>query len=185
MRKSVPAFICGLIGSLFTIFWGFWFGVIGETLDAIIGSMGESGVTQVSVLYVLSWLAFIGGIVGIVGCSLALKNTKKAQWNLLVAAITSSALLGYLFFQSSGMLIATRIFIILLPAILLIVSTVLAFVTKDNGVTAQTTNTQAAAPVQKTLEDELTNLKNMKEKGLLTDEEYAEAKKAALKKYSE
>lgn len=190
MRKNIPAFICGLIGSLFTLFWGFWVGILGEAASAILGSASDGGApAEVTILYILGWLAFLGGIVGIVGCSLALKDTKKAQWNLLAAAITSSALLGYLFAKSAptGTMITTLILILLLPAILLIVSTVLAFCTKDKEVPATqviVNNSQPAAPVQKTLEDELMNLKNMKDKGLLTEEEYAEAKKAALNKYS-
>lgn len=199
MRKSIPAFICGLIGSLWTMFWGFWVGIIGEAVGSMFGG-ADSAPAVVTVIYILGWLAFIGGIVGIVGCSFALKNTKKAQWNLLIAAITSTALLGYLFIKSlastQGVMIATQVLLYLLPAVLLIVSTVLSFTTKDNGVPAQpqmqnyaqpmqnAQPTQPTAPAQKSLEDELVDLKNMKDKGLLTDEEYAEAKKAALAKYS-
>ena len=41
MRRSVTGFVCGLIGSLFSLWWGFWFGVIGNVGTLISSAAGS------------------------------------------------------------------------------------------------------------------------------------------------
>lgn len=193
-RKSVAGFICGLIGSLFSLFWGFWFGLIGNIGFGIIGSAnGSAGdyVSGFSELYIFGWIAFIGAIVGIVGASVSLKNAKKGGIISVFSTIATSILQIYIFVQtiSVGSLFPTIFIIFLLPVILQVVAVVLEFTAKPVEVNVSNQNyayqaVQGQNQAQKSLEQELTELKNMFDKGLLTEEEYAAARKNAISKHT-
>ena len=186
MRRSITAFICGLIGSLFSLFWGFVAGVVGN-IGSIIGP--SDGSVSTNVIYALGWIAFLGAILGIVGSSLCFKMAKKGGVMLFISMLTCSALQIYLFVQyaKSGNMITTGIFVFLLPVALFIASTISAFCAKEissaEGGTVSHPKESAKINNGNALEEELINLKSMFEKGLITQEEYTTAKKSAIDKY--
>jgi|GEM_PF-5791645 len=207
MKKSIPGFVLGLIGSLFALWWGFVCGLGGDLVNAVGSAVsGESG--MLTPLSILGWLAFIGAILGIVGASMCFKNSKKGGVFLAIATVFSGALQIYIFVNAlaAGEMITTLIFIFLLPVILLAIGTVFAFTSKTDAAPAVTnganqygpsdvsgnanvnrySNAYGAAPQarqEKSLEEELSALKSMLDKGLLTEEEYASAKKSAIDKH--
>ncbi len=183
MRRSITALICGLIGSLFSLFWGFAFGVGGNFLGIFNSAEAQSlGAT----LTTLGWVAFLGAIVGIVGAALSVKQARKGAICLSIAAVACGILQLYLFAKTIGGLnIMTTIIIFLLPTILLIVAAVFAWLAKEGAVTRKTLpEPQKFENNSVTLEKELENLKSTLDKGLITDDEYKEAKKALLEKYT-
>ena len=197
IRKSVTAFILGLVGSLFSLWWGFISGIGGGLVDGILASSGAA-FTEATLINLLGWLAFLGAIVGFVGAANCLKKARRGGILLTVATVMCSPIQLYFFIKIIGYTTAmfTTIFIIfLLPVVLLVVATVLAYCAKLVDAPAdpmmQQTYTQSQ-PVQYTqpqpqansLENELTNLKGMLDKGLLTEEEYNEAKKNAIAKHT-
>ena len=200
MRKSVSAFVFGLIGGLFCVMWGFIFGVLGEGLSGCdLGSNTEAA-EMVTLSMILGYFAFIGGIVCIIGASQCFRNARRGGIILASALVPASALLVYWFVKvvsaSSGNMVFTFILLLLLPVIFLIVSTVCAFLAKDQpelkynpyGTGPIQSPAHPAAPVQqsnsKTLEQELTELKNMRDKNLLTEEEYNQARQKAISNYN-
>ena len=188
MRRSVTALICGLIGSLFSLVWGFSFGVGANLFDTITDSNSPS------VFSILGWIAFLGAILGIIGSALSLKQAKKGAICLTIATVMCGALQVYLFAKAvSGSFLMTAIIIFLLPIVLLIVASIFDWISKDKEVekyTPQTSMPQAEQTTQpqqtnqKSLEDELKNLKDMMDKGLITQEEFTDAKKNILEKYT-
>ena len=194
MKRSVTAFICGLIGSLFSLFWGFWCGIVGDAGTAIIGSGSDGGgwTSGVSELLVFGWLAFIGAIIGIVGASYCFKNAKKGGILLAIASVMCAILQLYIFINaiSAGAFIFTLILVFLLPVVLQVVATVSAFRGKEYtpAPTYQQNYSgyqqQNPEPAGKTLEQELTELKRLFDNGILTEEEFATAKKNAIEKHS-
>ena len=189
MRRSITAFICGRIGSLFSLFWGFVAGVAGN-VGSIIGNATDSGLTTINVVYVLGWVAFVGGIIGIVGSAFCFKKARKGGVLLTISTVFCGALQGYLFYlyvSQSKVMITTSIIIFLLPIVLLIVSAVAAFCAKEknygNVNTVSESNESVAKSTSNSLEAELINLKGMFEKGLITQDEYDAAKKSAIDKY--
>ena len=195
MRKSVSAFICGLIGSLFSLWWGFISGVGGGLIDGIASSAGAS-LTAATVINLLGWLAFLGAIVGFVGAGQCFKKARRGGILLAIATVMCSPIQLYYFIKIVGAtttMLPTIIIIFLLPVVLLVVSTVLAFCAKltETGAAVQQyanqpVQTQAAvntASQPTNMEQELAKLKEMNEKGLITDDEYAEARKKVIDKH--
>ncbi len=183
MRRSITALICGLIGSIFSLFWGFTFGVFGNMLGIIPTAEAQNIGTT---LAVLGWIAFLGAIVGIVGASLSVKQARRGAITLTIAAIACGILQMYLFVKtcaSPSLSVMTSIIIFLLPTVLLIVAAVFDWVAKDKEIgkayAQPQNNTQA-----KSLEQEISELKDMLDKGLITEEEFAETKKNLLAKHS-
>ncbi len=195
MRKSVSAFVFGLIGGLFCVWWGFIFGVLGEGLSSCeLIKDSEAGGT-VTLLLVLGYLAFPGGIVYIIGACQCFSHARRGAIIMSAATVPACALLVYLFIKAaaSGAMIFTLIFIFLLPVIFLIVADICAFLAKDEPAPVLSPyggqpTAHPAAPVQqsnsKTLEQELTELKNMLDKNLLTEEEYNQARQKAINNYN-
>ena len=189
MRKSVTGLICGLIGSLFSLWWGFTFGFFGNLLNII---PAEEAASLGQTLTILGWIAFFGAIVGIVGASLSVKQARRGAICLTVATVMCGILQIYLFVKTiSSEFIMTAIVIFLLPTILLLVAAIFSWIAKKKEVPMQATvqmqNMQQPVnqnPQQKTLEQELSELKGMLDKGLITEEEFAEAKKNTLAKYT-
>ncbi len=186
MRKSVTAFIFGLIGGIFCLGWGFFGGVISD-----IGASASEDSSWV-ITQVLGWLEFLGAIGAIVG---ACQCFKRARIGGIILACSTAACCGlniYTFTDLTrvGMGIGTAIILILLPIIFLIVATVCAFLAKDveepvvnpYGTYSTTSNVNAAP--KKTMEEELTELKSMYEKQLMSEEEYNQAKKGIIQKYT-
>ena len=193
MRRSVPAFILGLVGSLFSLWWGFISGIGGGLVDAIVGG----GVTEATAINLLGWLAFLGAIVGFIGVGYCIKKARTGAILLTVASAMCSPIQLYYFIKMVGVttvMLPTTIIIFLLPVVLLVVATVLAYCAKVREVPAAQTYAapqqpyaapqQPAQPAASGLEVELTNLKAMLDKGLLTEEEYNEAKKNAIEKHT-
>lgn len=192
MRKSIPAFICGLIGSLFSLWWGFVCGLIGN-VGSLIGTAAEASelASSMNVVNLLGWLAFLGAIVGFVGAGYCFKKARRGAILLTVATLMCAPLQLYMFIKliGAGSLITTIIIIFLLPVVLLIVATVLAYLAKEQPLTMQSyaapqQPVASQQPATSGLEAELTNLKGMLDKGLLTEEEYNEAKKNAIEKHT-
>lgn len=136
-RKSVTAFVLGLIGSLFCIAWGFFGALLGEALggiiDAVESATSTSSGVSTSIISVLSWLCFFGGITGIVGASMCFKKAKTGAITLSIATAACGAFLIYVFVQiskSSNGISFTNLVIILLPFVLLIGSVIAAFLAK-------------------------------------------------------
>jgi len=186
MRKSIPAFVFGLIGSIFALWWGFVFGIVGDFL-------GLAGVTDLIVSQILGWICFIGAIIGIIGASTCIKKARKGGILMIVATVMCGALLIYIFINAigPGAMIPTLIILFLLPVILMTVSLICALIAKEVSVPANQNfnyipNPQANVNVtkQKSLEQELTELKTMFDKNLLTEEEYSQAKKNVIEKHS-
>lgn len=198
-RKSVTGFICGLIGSLFSLGWGFFFGVIGNAGEAV-GL--DSVAKEVNVFSILGWLAFLGAIVGIVGAAMSLKDARKGGIVSVFSTIATAILQIYVFVNllKIGTLVMSLIIICLLPVVLQVVAVVSELLAKPVEVNYPAYNNMqmgqgniyqpqqpvnAQAPVAgNSLEQELTDLKGMLDKGLLTEEEYAEAKKNVIAKHS-
>lgn len=210
MRKSITGFIFGLIGSVFCLWWGFVFGIIGDIGNSIVnsanGSSGWNG--TVSVMMILGWLAFIGAIVGIIGAANCFKAARKGGIILSVATAMCGGLQIYLFVNvmKSGAPAVSMLILFLLPTIFHIVADVCAFTAKEVAVEynnynqgnryaqpnyqpqpnqyAQPQPTYGPQPQEKSLEQELTELKGMVDKGLLTEEEYNAAKANAIAKHT-
>ncbi len=187
MRRSVTSLICGLIGSLICLAWGFIGAVAGNIITGV--SEGETG----TLFSVLAWFGFFGAIVGIVGSALCVKKAKPSGAICLsIATILCGSFHIYCFAKIAAMeaVWMTLIVFTFLPVVLLIVSTVMAFCAKEQSddIEEQQPFVTPQQPVktiqEKTLEQELTDLKAMVEKGLLTEEEFAEAKKAVLAKHN-
>ena len=196
MRKSTTGFVCGLIGSLFSLFWGFICGITGSALGL------ATDAAEVLVFQLLGWASFLGAILGIVGASLCLKKAKKGAVCLTIASVLCGALQIYLFVKGfNTAFFMTIIIVFLLPTILLATATVFAWIAKrtkaeqmnmpqiqvNNCQTAQTQPQVVQQPQnngQKTLEEELNSLKDMFDRNLLTEEEFAEAKKNVLNRYT-
>lgn len=192
MRKSITGFICGLIGSLFSLFWGFVCGITGSAFGL------ATDAAEVIVFQVLGWVSFLGAILGIVGAALCIKKAKKGAICLTIASALCGALQIYLFVKAfATSFLMTSIIVFLLPTILLIVSTVFAWIAKPSQVNNlnhqnmqqtvyQKPNENDMPPMKEepTLEKELNGLKDMLDKNLITEEEYAEAKKNVLNKYT-
>jgi len=185
MRRSVTAMICGLIGSLFSLFWGFIFGVGGDLFNIIPTDEASKLATTFTVL---GWFAFIGGIVGIVGSALSLKKARKGAICLTVATVFSAALQLYIFGKvvggSSGSSIMTFIIIFLLPTVLLIVASVFAWLAKETEPSRSASAANQTNSGNQGLEKELSGLKEMLDKEIITEEEFAVAKKNLLEKYT-
>lgn len=186
MRKSVTAMICGLIGSLFSLWWGFSFGLFGNMLNII---PSEEATNIGSTLTALGWISFLGAILGIVGASLSLKQARKGAICLSIAAVMCGILQIYLFVKTlTPDFVITAIMVFLLPTVLLIVASVFGWLAKDlaqpNQSVSQQNVQEPQAQQTKTLEQELSNLKSMLEKGLIDEQEFAETKKAILSKYT-
>ena len=172
MKRSITSLICGLIGSLFSLFWGFVCGITGNALSII--------AAEANVLNILGWLAFLGAIAGIVGASLCVKQARKGAICLSAATALCGALQIYLFAHAVGSaMLMTSIIVFLLPTILLLVAAIFGFLAKEKA------GSQQQAPVQtKTMEQELSELKGMLDKGLITEDEFVETKKSILIKYT-
>ncbi len=192
-RKTLTGFICGLIGSLFSLFWGFWAGIVGNIGTVIAAAADSSATGSLNIVNVLGWLAFIGGIIGIVGSAMCFKKARTGAIWLTIATLMSGSLLLYIFIQivmaAGATMLFTWVIVFLLPAILLAVATVFAWLAKPvNGTVTNNpyiqSNNQPQQKVEKTetLEDKLQNLKNMYDKGLITEDEYNEARKNILSK---
>jgi len=184
MRRSVTAMICGLIGSLFSLFWGFIFGVGGDLFKII---PTDEATKLATTFTVLGWLAFIGGIVGIVGSALSLKKARKGAICLTVATVLSGALQLYIFGKvvgGSGSSIMTFIIIFLLPTVLLVVASVFAWLAKETEPSRSASAANQTNSGNQGLEKELSGLKEMLDKGIITEEEFAVAKKNLLEKYT-
>lgn len=192
MRKSITGLICGLIGSLFSLWWGFTFGFFGNILNII---PSEEAANLGQTLTILGWIAFFGAIVGIVGASLSVKQARKGAICLTIATIMCGILQMYIFIKTlSSEFIMTAIVVFLLPTILLLVAAIFAWIAKEKAVPVMNMGyqqpqqnfqpQQPQQPQQKTLEQELNDLKGMLDKGLITEEEFADTKKAILAKYT-
>ena len=182
MRKSVTSLICGLIGSLFSLFWGFMFACFGNLLNII---PADEAVSIGTVLTVLGWLAFFGGIVGIVGSALSVKQARKGAVCLSVATVMCGALQIYLFVKSfSAEFLMTGLVVFLLPTILLLVAAVFGWLAKEKQPAALQPQSVEQPKQEKTLEQELSELKSMLDKGLINEEEFSEAKKSILAKHT-
>jgi len=198
MRKSVTAFVFGLIGGLFCIMWGFIFGLGSEVGMTACDSAGVDPTKDLIVYSILGWLAFIGGIVAIIGASQCFKTARRGGIILSCATVPCAALQIYIFSNAvgnAGSMIVSSIIFFLLPAIFLIVADVCAFLAKEEPEleyspfgTSTPNTTHHAAPVQKTnsktLEQELTELKAMYDKKLLTEDEYNQARQKAISQYT-
>ena len=195
MRKSVTSFVLGIVGSLFSLFWGFISGLFGGLGGIVADGIGsESGATTMGIINFLGWLAFLGAIVGFVGAGNCFKKARRGGIILTVATAMCSPIQLYWFIklvQYTPTMTPTHLIVFLLPVVLLIVATVLAYCAKlveapAGPVYYQPQPQQPVQPQPQTtgLEAELTNLKGMLDKGLLTEEEYSEAKKNAIAKYS-
>ncbi len=185
MRRSITSLVCGLIGSLICLGLSFFFLVIGSFIFGL--SNGSGG----ALFQVLIWISFSGATVGIVGSALSASKAMPAG----AICLTISTLLcgGFnIWFlanaSSSDAGFVTAVFFTILPIILLLVATVMAWCAKEQKTKIVTpTNQPNFVPNQsvkqeKTLEQELTELKEMTEKGLLTEDEFSEAKKNLLTK---
>ena len=196
VRKSVTSFVLGLVGSLFSLFWGFVSGVFGG-IGGIIAEGVGSGSGTMLLINLLGWLAFLGAIVGFVGAGNCFKKAKRGAILLTVATVMCTPIQLYYFIktvEAATTILPTLIIIFLLPVVLLVVATVLAYCAKETkseefSYYAQPQQPQQyvqpqSQPQQTGLEAELTNLKGMLDKGLLTEEEYNDAKKNAIAKYT-
>ena len=186
MRKSVTAMICGLIGSLFSLWWGFSFGLFGNLLNIV---PAEEASNIGGLLTAFGWISFLGAILGIVGASLSLKQARKGAICLTISAVMCAILQIYLFVKTlTPDFVITAIMVFLLPTVLLIVAAVFGWVAKNNNTPSQNVSQQNSQEPQAkqttTLEQELSNLKSMLEKGLIDEQEFAETKKAILSKYT-
>lgn len=199
MRRSVPAFILGLVGSLFSLWWGFISGIGGGLVGSIIGAAGASDGGITTTISLLGWLAFLGAIVGFVGSGNCFKKARVGGIMLAVTTLMCSPIQIYYFVKSvsaATMMIPTIIIVFLLPVVLLVVATVLALCARKRGedpnmekayvnpqpqVVVNTVTQPAAQPTN--MEQELAKLKEMNEKGLITDDEYAEARKKVIDKH--
>jgi len=196
MRKSITAFVFGLIGGLFCTMWGFIFGIAGEWGLSACKVAEADPAKEITIFTILGWLAFFGGIASIVGASQCFKNARRGAIILTSATIPCAALQIYIFSQivsaAEGSWVFSSMILFLLPAIFLIVADICAFLAKDvpDLVYPQygTSPQHQAAPVQKsnssTLEEELTKLKTMFDKKLLTEEEYNQARQKAINQYT-
>ena len=196
MRKSVSAFVFGLIGGIFCVMWGFIFGVLGDGLSSCDIIKESDANSTITAFQILGWIAFLGGIGAIIGASQCFKDARRGAIITSACTVPASALLVYVFIKATSgtVMIPTLILIFLLPVIFLIVADVCAFLAKDqpNNVNAtfggQAQVSHPAAPVaqsnSKTLEQELTKLKEMRDKNLLTEEEYNQARQKAINNYN-
>lgn len=191
MRKSVSAFVFGLIGSIFSLWWGFTFGLIGDVGSSIIGGLGGSSGT-LNTMQILGWLCFVGAIIGIIGASLCFKKARTGGIVLAFSTLACGSLLLYLFINAvkGGAMVPTLILIFLLPVIFMLVATVSAFIAKsvqnyaNQTVQIPVQATPFGQPRQQSLEQELTELKNMFDKNLISEEEYNQAKKGIIDKHT-
>jgi len=193
MRKSVTGFVCGLIGSLFSLWWGFWVGVIGNIGTLLSSATGSGADGTITVLYLLGWVGFIGAIFGIVGASNCFKKARAGAIWLTIATAMCGSLQLYLFFSLTGdfaALLLTRVVIFLLPAILLAVATIFAWIAKkvevpegNNSYSSIANNVNKTKEDDSALERELLNLKKTLDKGLITEDEYQAARKKIIEKY--
>ncbi|MBR4270929.1 MAG: SHOCT domain-containing protein [Clostridia bacterium] len=194
MRKSVSAFVFGLISGLFCWMWAFIFALAGETgLTACDFKTGEDSASVITTLAILGWIGFAASIVVIIGACQCFKNARRGAIIMTSATVPASAILVYVFSQlvQGGNMVGTLILLFLLPVIFLIVADVCAFLAKDveepvvnpyGTYMTQPTNVNAAP--KKTMEEELTELKSMYEKNLMTESEYNQAKQGIINKYT-
>lgn len=190
MRKSVSAFVFGLIGSIICLGWGFICGFLGDTASCV--ASGSSGVPELTAILYLGWICFFGSIAGIIGSSYCLRHARRGAIVLAISTAACSSLLVYIFVKlmqvslAAGSFVTTTI-LVLLPVVFMLVATIAAFAakeveTKDQTPSATVTISQGNQP--KTLEQELTDLKGMLDKGLINQEEFDQAKKSILDKHT-
>ena len=184
MKKTITGLVLGLIGGIISLFWGFVCGVLGYAASIIGSSAGGSGFNW---LYLLGWLSFEGAIFAIVGASNCVKHAGRGATCLLIATVLCGSLQIYLFCNAiaGSTPIVTLVIVLLLPTILLAVATLFAYFAKEVECTAKADNSTAAPHQNKmdSLEVELTKLKDMLDKGLISQEEYATAKKNVIEKH--
>ena len=127
MRKSISAFVFGLIANIAFLAWGFFFAVLGDIASALGGG-------SATLVLILSWLCFLGAIAGIIGSAQCFKRARVGGIILAVSTVCGAALLLYVFINSlissgaSGLTL--NIFICLVPVGLSIAGTVCAFLAK-------------------------------------------------------
>lgn len=187
MRRSITSLICGLIGSIFSLAWGFIFGIVGEVGTAATSATSSGPDGTLSLIYVLGWLCFLGAILGIVGASLSVKKARAGAIWLTIATVMCAPLQIYAFakLQVTTMIMA-NIIVCLLPTILLAVACVFAWLAKKvnspEQLKRQTVGETTSSSVSG-LESELLKLKETFEKGLITEEEFNEARKKIINKH--
>lgn len=192
MRRSVTSFVCGLIGSLFCLNWGFIMGFFANVAGCV--KTNETGSNEALLIYFLGWLCFIGAIFGIVGAANCFKKARAGAIWLTVSTVMCSPLLIYMFVNIQSLFegfatnfVLTNVVIFLLPAILLAVATVFAWLAKKvnkpmaNSYEAIANAAQSDDGTSK-LEKELTKLKETFDKGIITEEEYNAARKKIIEK---
>lgn len=142
MKRSLPAFIIGLITSIFSLFWGFSTVLFGNFITALISGINSSGGSGVEassttvgvVIMILGWLGFLGGILGIIGASQCFKKAKIGGILLTISSVLCGSLLIYLFVKTTintgTKMLVTSIMIYLVPVALFIASTICAFLAK-------------------------------------------------------
>lgn len=141
MKRSLPAFIMGLITSIFCLFWGFITVLAGNFITSLIGALEsagsgvEAGASSTGVaIIVLGWLCFLGGILGIIGASQCFKKAKVGGILLAISTVMCGSLLIYLFINTikntGTQMLVTSIMIYLVPVGLFIASTICAFLAK-------------------------------------------------------
>lgn len=134
MKKSIPAVIFGLIGSISCLIISGFASLLGNIVGAL-GAISTNGgnVENVGItIVILSIICFIGSIIGIVGACFCFKNSKVGGILLSVATILCGSLLVFLLINNLISSENSKIFIIvyLIPLVFLIVSVITAFLGK-------------------------------------------------------
>lgn len=128
MKRSISAFVLGLIGSIFCLYQGFGVALFGDIANSITGE----GVATIFVL--LGWVCFLGAILGIVGASLCFKKARVGGVLLLISTLMCGALTGYALISilsvSADGLAVSSLMMQIIPVILILIATILAFCAK-------------------------------------------------------
>lgn len=135
VRKSIPAFVLGLLSNLFCLVFGFYIALIGDLFGSLGGAIsGEGGLGEAWIIVVLGWVCMIGAIIGIVGCAKCFKKAKIGGILLAVACGMTGSLLIYMFvtmLSSTESMMTTSILIYLIPFAMNVIAMICAFTAKE------------------------------------------------------
>lgn len=135
IKRSMPAFVIGLIINIFYIFYGFWIAIIGGFFGSLGGAIsGEGGIVfEALIVILLGWLSIIGAIIGIIGSAKCLKKANTGGVLLLICTLMTGALSVYRIISALATqetFFISLIMLYIIPLVLNIVATTCAFTGK-------------------------------------------------------
>ena len=124
--KNKSSFVTGLIGSILGAILSFYayFVII---VISIALAFGENTDLVINILHILTYVSMASNIVALVASILFAKNKKIAPIVMLIAFVMYNAVYIYLMFVAEMTSALNVLFIAIIPAILMLVSTILGF----------------------------------------------------------